>query len=506
MEFDPDADDGLGKFEFGPEGGLGNLSLQDDAFMDTEDPNGFGDPLAGVGGRFGYNGAGEFSSSNFKSAVRNLSCVVFCCREVVNEWWMLQAGSQSMSDFRSIGAPREYVKDASVGGKRTAQGMARIKKFEMEDKSVLSCPDLANLEGGNGKMEDTEDKKQKRLARNRAAARMRRQRRKTIVDTLERELVDLERSISVLKDVNAYLDKNGGFNTPDHSVPVPVMKRAIETAPSVDNSSLETPNLDFDDDEGKGADHNVETPAQAKMEMLRFLIGDSKDKYSISQTRRRAAIQYFIDNQISACRKLSLLGARSSAVSIIAANTGKKRQYEAGMEAPVEMLRKARNQALCHHLPGSPGGPPVRMNNPSSNANDSLQDPSASNGTNTARRGVLIDTKTTMDGKTVVSTDNLKEVEALRADLMNVLELKPAQMKQLKKLSQGLEIEQVRLHALERASLALACHDWLEFPFLEQAQTQFRGLLSNKQLSLFHYFIKKNERQIKLLNLEAKMR
>lgn len=71
-EFDPDAEEDLGKFDFGPEGGLGNLSLQDDAFMDTEDPNGFADPMAGVGAsgaRFGYNGAGEFGSSNFKNAV-----------------------------------------------------------------------------------------------------------------------------------------------------------------------------------------------------------------------------------------------------------------------------------------------------------------------------------------------------------------------------------------------------------------------------------------------------
>lgn len=401
-------------------------------------------------------------------------------------------------------APREYVKDASVGGKRTVQGMARIKKFEMEDKSVLSCPDLANLDAGSGKMEDTEDKKQKRLARNRAAARMRRQRRKTIVDTLERELVDLERSISVLKDVNAYLDKNGGFGTPDCSVPVPVMKRAIETAPSVDNSSLEAPNLDFDDDEGKGVDGDVQTPEQAKVELLRYLIGDSKDKYSISQTRRRAAIQYFVDNQISACRNLSLLGARSSAVSIIAANNGKKRQYETGTEVPVEMLRTARRTALSHHLPGSPGGPPIKTANPSTNT-DIRKEVPLTNGVNKPRKGVLIDTETTNNIK-VVSAANLQEVEKLRADLMNVLKLKPAQVKQLKKLSQGLEIEQVRLHALERASLAFACHDWMEFPFLELAQTQFRGLLSNKQLGLFHYFIKKNERQIKQLNLESRMR
>ena len=55
-------------------------------------------------------------------------------------------------------------------------------------KGTNSCPNLAGMGGGA----ELDEKKQRKLARNRASARLRRLKKKTLIETLEQDMADID--------------------------------------------------------------------------------------------------------------------------------------------------------------------------------------------------------------------------------------------------------------------------------------------------------------------------
>jgi len=494
------------------------------------------------------------------------------------------------------GGDLAFNEGGHVGYKRNVQGLSRMSvaqgssnlrrsllrhQNDPNDADLLgnsySCPDLAKLkhsesEGNFSEFDPTEDgslRKQKRLARNRAAARIRRQRRKTIVDTLERELVDLNRSIAFLKKIAAYKE-NEKRKRPEErcigvlSIPKSNIISAHESATNIEvkvangtvtasalpgsinapkgsvlqkasakSKSMKRGQEDEDDEDDDMMDErssgalptnpfaagdtpvHIQTEVEAKQVLLEYLVGNPQETNSLSMSRRRAAIQLFLDRQIYCCHKLACAGLTNSyAGSILfesdVRNGSVKKSESIG--TITELLRSMK-LSLTHHVAGSPAhhkenslaGKPamssaVKLNSekPTPSVPPDLSIPGT-----VMRRGVI--EAHSLFGKFTqppVSSKVSKTMTAqLAMELSQTLNLSPEQKSKLRQLSHGLQQEQIRLQALQRVALAFACHGWLEYDTLEQAQGQFRGLLSDRQMNYFYNFIWKNQVQIDRLDL-----
>lgn len=126
-----------------------------------------------------------------------------------------------------------------------------------------SCPELVGLSCWS---EVNGNRKQRRLARNRASARMRRLRKKTIVETLEAEVVDLQKKMSYLQSSSHELVDS---DTLDHQIiPIP----------------------------------------------MEALLGDFDQATTISTVRRKATLQLLADRQITHCSALQSDGFINAAL------------------------------------------------------------------------------------------------------------------------------------------------------------------------------------------------
>mmetsp|Transcript_2222 Transcript_2222/g.2544 ORF Transcript_2222/g.2544 Transcript_2222/m.2544 type:complete len:600 (+) Transcript_2222:429-2228(+) len=491
-------------------------------------------------------------------------------------------------DGLANGPDDPFTVDGHVGRKRTVQGLTRMKSeqgspnplgvpgprrddpfFAGEDilGNSYSCPDFANLKHVKGPAhggdldgpENAEARKQKRLARNRAAARIRRQRRKTIVDTLERELVDLNRSIVFLRKINEFKKKEnqkarlGGY-IGVLSVPTSVVKSAHDTANEVDvkvangvvttTSSFEPvssnkpsvmqragskssvgremngdgdakPSVPVNPFAGSDCPKHIRSDDDARKVLLGYLVGNSQESNSLSMTRRRAAIQLFLDRQIKVCHKLATAGMVNCSPGSLLFNethNGDGMDISENIRATTELLT-AMKLSVTHHVNGSPAhqkenslnGKPATAS--AVKLNSEKPTPSEPPNLNVPgrymREGVL--KQQNIFGEftrtSAAASQDPKVADQLAHELAQTLNLAGEQKAQLHQLSQGLQREQIKLQALQRISLSFACHGWLEYDTIEQAQGQFRGLLSARQMEHFYNFIVKNQEQINKLKL-----
>jgi hypothetical protein len=379
-------------------------------------------------------------------------------------------------------------------------------------KTTASAPAaVGELSGASAAAaaEDDEEKRSKRLARNRASARMRRLRKKTIVETLEIECEQLTQTTTKIKQ---WL-QDGDLLLADPDL--------VQSLLGGQSDPGTTP---------------ADAAAKALREQLVAVLGGQKEAHTISMARRRAGMQLLVDRQVALARALeedSLFNSGLSALTLdpaSAMSTVVRGQERAAAHARAQDgYRRAMTFQLASHLPVTEQEFAERNKRPNTGATTSggvmgmMTDNSSSvslplRGSDAAMTGSggggrvshasrllgLAVPMAAASGSGSINANMMNngaaEIAAMRRELRDMLKLSDDQQRAVSQISSiSMDKEAVKAQALARVCVAVASHDWFEFPCLEQTVSQFRGVLTATQMNKFLVWSQRNGEAIKAL-------
>jgi len=429
-----------------------------------------------------------------------------------------------------------------ASSKRSAQELDKHVSFanrnvrdnELGDSKSGSENDLTDKQA-------QEQRRLRRLARNRASARMRRMKKKTMADSLEVEMDDLIRSIKFLGELEKF--RKHCPQTVDGCLGYP--RGVIEDAYIKSQEPLDREKSNKKDTNAGKSQEDNETPEQTveriRMELrhqdnaeiqeilLKSLVTGKTQDRTISVYRRKLVTKLFEDSQIAFAELIRQSGAENDALYSLAAkyqvvltdlghevashrrftscyvhtdDADAKRQQE-------QACQKQREQMANGEKNGERKVSKVKgKQQPNQEVNAVL---CSGNINNLAGRPEKVgmnpfpcNSMYTPGGQGRVPTqkqDIEHKMNHLRADLLQTLQLTEQQKMQIQQLGRGLQKEQLMCQAFYRVAASLSAHNWLDYPEVEQIQDGFRGVLLVPQIEKFHNWSKRNANAIEALDI-----
>jgi len=435
-------------------------------------------------------------------------------------------------------ARRHFLKDeppsvehmSLSGGKRTAKAL-ETKNFVRPGSVMLRGnedgfsdgtspgPSTPSALGQGGEPIDKEERRQRRLARNRASARMRRLKKKTMADRLDLEVEDLQRSIAFLRVLESCRNSHNGPKPKLSQLSRSVLECAFEASKQPVNPNDEQELIGRLDGSKTGVKKQSDkekqqlasdvreqliqlSVADLRELALQHLGGNKSQDNSIHVIRRNAAAQLFLDSQITLVELIRSMATSNSALYVLlAAELNVTEQGAKGATSRTKKTNKAFLDSTGIGVSANPSEEDAQM--PMENTRGATQ----------TQKAVGIDPlpeessrKPRSKGEKLSQQDRQAKMRALQSNLAARLNLSAQQRQQIAQLGHGLQKEQLCCQALLHISLMLSLSKWMNFPTIEQVQDGFRGVLLANQLDKFSTWSKRNIGAINALEITPRQK
>jgi len=365
--------------------------------------------------------------------------------------------------------------DAAVG-KRNAQGLEkRVPLFSNPRHEMLQTDDTTESIGDD-------DARNKRLIRNRAGARMRRLKKKNMVDLLKLEVEDLRHAINQLKTTQRYRETHSNESFGMVSYPNDALKSAYFSL----HRGLD-PSEEDDDESSILADPEVErqrimdqlmslTKEDLEKILLQTLVSTSTQDSTISVPRKSASVQLFLDSLVSWAEFVRQSSVQNNALYLLCTSDSKD---GTSSSCAAEIREHIMKEIL---LSESDVG---RLANEKSSDSPTIP---------TLTKVVGVD-------PFPIKRSHKMDIDHLRKDLLSKLKLRNDQKEHISQLARGLQKEQLCSNAFLRLGTSLASKNRMDFPTVGQLEDAFRGVLFADQMQKFKVWINRNNNSI--ANLEV---
>jgi len=397
------------------------------------------------------------------------------------------------------------------GGKAKGKNNAKSKKT----KAKISTDDFENnYQEEEG--DDAETRKAKRLARNRAAARMRRMKKKILADWLQTEVEEILRKIDFLSEVSVRQNDMRPLD-PRYGVldrPLQQLQRAFQLSNRPMNIADEegikqAPGFRKQKEERASAlkpHEDMQLSELNKDDLQEFLAenlisGKTQDN-TMSKPRRMAMIEGFLDFQVGWADSLRTAAVQNSVIRCLLSSQRDAMSDQAGsaMRIRHEMTFERYNRSENYKaevMNSSPMPPVVMSRSAASNIKKERDEESNS----LARKRVQgIDpfplSQMYKQNHSPTTAEIQETARKLGEDLQKTVNFSPQQLSEIQRLSKGLQKEQLCAHAFHRIVMSLAHRQWLCYPEVEEMIRNFKGVLQGNQMSQFMRWTEQNVKNI----------